>query len=588
LRVIDVVGQILLSVLGMVFLGGATLGVLASAVVIQQETAPDSIFPAFVGGTIMMTVFWVLGIVLAGKVCDTSDKDLFLLTPLTPSRYLCRNLTRVFPALIVLFGAFPVLVGWLLWVFDATNRFAALPFPLYVSIVLTLLLAFLVPLNEGLTGGRWSNGFFFLRVIVVALLRLVVLLFDAAGKVLGRAAILLAPVAAFAVYRAFPWTTDLLMSGLDSLVEAGPVGVLVYYLLVPVGGIIHLCMSDSSESVQWAVAALLLFVTVGCLISIARHWNTLPREIDEHMYDFWTDWREEIEELERDEQKKRQRWRQEFCNVYDDGILERENEAAPLNGKERRLAYKRHLPPERQLCRHDLFWSPVPVYVSLWLVLALVAWGVCFGIEMLVRNDLGNHLTSKGVLMMALFACTWFSALVSTENAKSDISAIPPIPLRWPGWIWTAFLHTRNGVLLADALVAGLYVYIGRLSILWLPVFLFAFLLLRISTRAGIFCSIVNETGHTFTALFYAIGMALSLLGSFFGGALYLVTGVTSIYEPNPTVLAPLCFAMLAPVVIAFLGAAMTLALEFRRGRTQVMVVPPRNWFWSIEGQDTD
>ena len=516
---------------------------------------------------------WVVGLCFASTILSTNDFVLFYLTPLTPRRYFSRNLKHMAIALLLVFAVAPVAAAVIYAKIDVFEHSVRVT-PLFIAnFILTYLLVFFVILQEAISGGLWSKGFFLARVIAIFLLRGVARAMSYMWKANAALALVNFVVLGLGIFFSAPTVASILEQWLlEPLVRAGPVGLLILYALAPFAGLFYFHQPDSPQTAQWLLAALLGLLFAGCLRSIWKGWSVMPAELEQRGFADWTAQREGIEEHEEAAYREEEMRRKPVGHAAADGFPDGAEDSSAACSGEGTLAYDPSLAPEPQSWRHFRFWTHDEArYVSRWTWFVLVAWLVYGFIEFHERSKELKRFAHEQMLLAALILGWWIVMTWRADRVRKMLERLPAFPGRWPLLTW-ALLRSSPYLWVSDVLAALLVVVLGHLP-LWCAVpTLAAALALWASMLAGVWFKASESAGRIsfklFLAFYYA-AVCVVLFVSFFAGAASIVGNEM---DALPASLVYLFWAGTA--LLAFV-AAIGVLLHWWRSGSQIVILPP-------------
>lgn len=576
----DVVGQILMSALGGLLLLGA-MGALAFAFEVPEVR--DAPLLAFYLGFFAMVVLWWIGLGFTHHICASANAQLFALTPLTPSLYYRKNARRVAIPLFAIFIVVPAIAVYSLRQANLFGTASAVLHPFILNFCLAYILVLIVPLNEALAGRRWSMGFFYLRVVLEKLALGISMLIDHMIRALRGYAVLPAAMLGLMAYfyggPALAGVQGIAEEFLRGLVDGGGIPQLVYFLLVPVSGLFCIHQPETPPAVQWSLTGLLSLLLAACLWSIRKHWNVLPRVIDERGFEYWITLREVIEDTEEAAAETRKSKAPSFSNVHLDGALPDAPDAGVPAEIGPALEYDPAPTPERQLVRHIRFWQRGNIrwfpFRYPWLGAVLVGWIAYWWIQ---HNSRGNWLMEEAGMFLLLPACVagvWLAALARANRLREPARGVPGIPLRWVRLCWRDVRASLAYLLAADALAALLMTLVSGFPLFFAPFFLAMILLLRGTFSLGNWITFHQESGGKLALFLYYVALSVTLLVSIF---MYFSVFVMlpGFAQPRAVTFGPFVVPLFALICMTFLVTLFAaLVIRWRCG-PQLVAPPPR------------
>ncbi|MBM3335287.1 hypothetical protein FJY63_11555, partial [Candidatus Sumerlaeota bacterium] len=285
---------------------------------------------------------------MAIQIVQSRDAFLFALTPLKPILYFKRGFASYAIPLVSAFVLLPVLL--ILALFGSRELEGLVThWPFAMSLVLTWLLMFLVPLYEALSGRCWTRVFFpFPRIVWFVSRRI---LPEPQGCLVQG--ILLA-----AVFVARERVLQDLLSLKAWLVASGLIGKVTYYLLLPLGGLWELHSPVMPDHVQWTIVIALGLFFLALVQSICGYIRLPLRDLERLHLEEWLQHRQVVEEDEEARFESFRKVSQPASHLVTDGLAEGESfDPDLLRAPDSPLPYDPALDPEKQLVRHVRFWK---------------------------------------------------------------------------------------------------------------------------------------------------------------------------------------------------------------------------------------
>ncbi len=434
-------------------------------------------------------LLWVWGAFLSPAIYRSDDEILFALTPLTPRRFFARNLRNFFSVHVYLFVAVP----WLLWWLVSHDSGDTIDPLIPVSGFLTYYVLLLGPASEYL-GGQWSPS----RILFVPrhILRFGVV-----------PVLLVAAAGAMSLFLAMRSSLDVLRSIVDSLLQAGALGLATITVVSPASGVAALAERDANHELLLAFCVSFALILAWQLIDIARAVRSSVTQSENRQLEAWLDHRTELieqaDEFSEMEEGALQAWSAERAKLE---ISAQPNDAAyhtdppPVLNDSGPLEYDTSYSPENQMLRHAKYAQSAAGVSGVLPFLRRNSIRIAWFTLVLVLIGLGDRSSrgdGKATMNIAAFVVFGRGMLILARSAAWEpiTRMCLAVPVRVPRLAAFAWRAQFGFDFVWDLVFAAAFVFLSGAPIWSMAALLIGFQFVRLSGHLSTFVRLTRRKG---------------------------------------------------------------------------------------------